>query len=287
VSSDLLVGGYRLKNMLMSGQTSQVWEAVQESSHRHFAVKLLLPNLVGSREHRQTLFHEARVAMELSHPDAIRVLEVVKDRDNPFFVMELFPSPNLKVLIMRSDPIVRERAHQLICRVAGVLAYLHEKGWVHRDVKPDNVLVNRAGQIRLIDFALATRNQGRFASLLARKPKVQGTRSYMAPEQILRKRLTPATDVYSFGAMLFELATGRPPFVGNSPNDLLVRHIHVAPSPPSLHCPELTAEFDEVVLRALAKKPKDRFTDMHEFLAAFREVRVYKNDPVPQEEPMR
>jgi len=286
VSSDLELGGYRLRNLLMSGQNAQVWEAVQESSHRHFAVKLLLPHKLKERKHRLSLVHEARVGMQLEHPDIVRIVEFVKDRENPFLVMELFPSPNLKVLIMRSEPILRERAHPLICRIAGALAYVHEKGWVHRDIKPDNVLVNRAGQIRLIDFSLATRIQGRFSRMLARKAKVQGTRSYMAPEQILGKRLTPATDIYGFGALLFELATGRPPFVGSTPNELLMRHVHAQPNAPSMHAPELTPEFDEIVLRMLSKKPKERFAKVHEFLADFRDVRVFKGDPVPQQEAM-
>lgn len=286
MSSDLVLGGYRLQNPLVSGQVSQVWEAVQEGSHRRFAVKLLLPHMRMEREHRQSLAHEARVGMELEHPDVIRIVEFIKDRDNPCLVMELFPSPNLKVQIMRCEPLVRESAHRLICRIAGALAYVHEKGWVHRDVKPDNVLVNRAGQIRLIDFALAARIQGRVSRLFGRKPKVQGTRSYMAPEQILGKVLSPATDVYSLGALVYELVTGRPPFVGSSPNDLLMRQVHAQPSPPSMHSQEVTPEFDAIVLRMLAKKPADRFENMRAFLAEFRSVRVFKDDPVPQEETM-
>jgi serine/threonine protein kinase len=286
VSTDLVLGGYRLRNLLMSGQASQVWEAVQEGSHRHFAVKLLLPHVRSEREHRLALAHEAQVGLQLEHPDIIRVVEFVKDRENPFLVMELFPSPNLKVQILRGDAIVREGAHRVVCRVAGALAYVHEKGWVHRDVKPDNILVNRAAQIRLIDFALAARVQGRLSRLLGRKPKVQGTRSYMAPEQILGKALSPATDVYSLGALLYELVTGRPPFVGNSPNDLLVRHIYAQASPPSMHNASITPELDAIVLRMLAKKPKDRFANLHEFLAEFRNLRIFKDDPVPQSEVM-
>src|SRR5436190_23821215 len=139
--------------------------------------------------------------------------------------MEFFPSSNVKLRIMRKDPLVKEKCRSIIEQAATALAFMNDKGWVHRDVKPDNILVNSIGEVRLIDFALAQRvSKGGGFSLFRKRQKAQGTRSYMSPEQIRGDPLDGRADVYSFGATLYEFLTGRPPFRADSPQILLQKH---------------------------------------------------------------
>jgi serine/threonine-protein kinase len=276
-----IIGGYRLLNLMMTGQTSQVWEVVEVSSHRHFAMKLLLPEHAVKAEMRALLFHEATVGKQLSHPNVIRIVTINKDPKNPYFVMEYFPGGSLKVRLIRKQlDFIREHAHGIFKQAATALAYMNASGWVHRDVKPDNLLVNSAGELKVIDFALARRIEkpSLFSKLFRRKGKVQGTRSYMSPEQIRGGFLDGRSDVYSFGATCFELTTGRPPFRGVSSQDLLTKHLIEKPATPRVYNPDLTEEFADLVLRMLAKKREDRPRDFHEVLMALRPIKVYKDE---------
>jgi len=278
--ADEMVGGYRLVKHMATGQSSQVWEVVEGASGRHFAMKLLLPEKARSPEHRTLLFHEAEVGKQLAHPNIIKIVNIIRDQDNPAFVMEFFPAGSLKArLVNKQTDFLRERAHDLIKQGATALAFMNAKGWIHRDVKPDNFLANSAGELRLIDFALATRAPKGLARVFFRKQKAQGTRSYMSPEQIRGEALDGRADVYSFGATCYELVTGRPPFRGLSSQDLLVKQISEKPTSPQVYMPDLTDEFADLVLHMLAKKKEDRPKDFHEVLMALRGIRVFKPGP--------
>jgi serine/threonine protein kinase len=255
-----------------------VWESSEISSGRHFALKVLLPENVHSAQQRYFLFHEADVAKQIVHPKIVKILEAVKDKDHPYLVMEFFPSTNLKLRLMHKDPFIKEHIRDIVEQTATALAYMHSKGWVHRDVKPDNILINASADVRLIDFALAqrlvVRKKGRFA--LRKRGKAMGTRSYMSPEQIRGEGLDARADVYSFGATLYELLTGRPPFRAATPSELLTKQVAEAVTPPEVYNPDITREMSELVALMLAKDPDARPRDFHDFLLKFRKVRVYK-----------
>ncbi len=280
--ADEVIEGYRLAKHMATGQSSQVWEVVELASHRHFAMKLLLPEKVQSQEHRNILLHEAEVAQKLTHPNIIRIVKVIRDPRNPAFVMEFFPAGSLKArLLAKQSDFLRERMLDLLKQAATALAFTNAKGWVHRDVKPDNFLANSAGELRLIDFALATRIQkpSLFSKLLGRKHKTtMGTRSYMSPEQILSQPLDGRADIYSFGATCYELACGRPPFRGASSDDLLKKHLREKPVAPHMLNTDLTDEFGNLVLQMLSKKREERPHDFHQILMALRGLKVFKPD---------
>jgi serine/threonine-protein kinase len=285
-----IIGGYRLQNLMMTGQTSQVWEVVEVNSGRHFAMKLLLPEKAREAQHRRFLLHEARVGKELAHPNIIRIITVVPLPKNPYFVMEFFPSGSLKVRMTAGkagrvptrsqDEFIREHTPSIFKQTATALAYMNASGWVHRDVKPDNILVNSAGDVRIIDFALASRieKDSFFKRLFRRRQKAQGTRSYMSPEQIRGLPLDGRADVYSFGASAFEIVTGRPPFRAASSQELLSKHILEKPVTPQSYNPDVTDEFSDLILRMLAKKKEDRPRDFHEVLMQLRTMKVFKNE---------
>lgn len=278
-----VIDGYRLQSLMNPGHNSQVWEVVELTSHRHFAMKILLPEKAQDPEMRRLLKHEAHVGMKLAHPNVIKILRVGQDKQHPNFVMEFFPAGSLKLRLVRKQfAFIKERAHSLFKQAATALAYMNASGWVHRDVKPDNMIVNAAGELRIIDFALAQRieKQGLFSRLFGKKVVVQGTRSYMSPEQIRGLNLDGRADIYSFGASVYELVTGRPPFRGASNQDLLQKHITDKPPTPQTHNPDVTDEFARLVLHMLAKQPQDRPKSFHEVLMALNTMRIFKSDAV-------
>jgi serine/threonine protein kinase len=278
-----IIDGYKLVNCMMTGQTSQVWEVVEQASSRHFAMKLLLPEKLSDVDMRKAMTHEANVGKELAHQNIIRIHYVGRDRKNPYYVMEYFPAGSLKIRLIRKQyDFIRERIHSILKQCAIGLAYMNASGWVHRDVKPDNMLVNSAGEVKLIDFALAKRIEkpSFFSKLFRRKGRAQGTRSYMAPEQIRDLPLDGRADVYAFGASAYELVTNRPPFRGANNQDLLTKVLVEKPSSPKVYNQDLTDDFCDLVLRMLAKKKEDRPRDFHEVLMKLRTIKVYKTDTV-------
>jgi serine/threonine protein kinase len=274
-----IIEGYKLQNCMMTGQNSQVWEVVEVASGRHFAMKLLLPEKSRNSELRRLLFHEANVGKQLAHPNVIRIVHVGKSKEHPHFVMEFFPSGAVKLRIVRKQyDFLKEHAHSILKQAATGFAYMNASGWVHRDVKPDNVLVNSAGEVRIIDFALAQRieNPGFLGKLFRRKPSVAGTRSYMSPEQIRGEPLDGRADIYSFGATAYELVTYRPPFRAASQQELLQKQITEKPPPPQVFNKEVTDEFGNLLLNMLAKKPAQRPQSFHEVLKALNALKIYK-----------
>jgi serine/threonine protein kinase len=287
VVGDQQIDTYKLLNLMMTGQTSQVWESTELSSGRHFAIKMLLPEHARSPMQRHYLFHEYRVGKQVTHPKIIKMLDLRRDLEHPYVIMEFFPSTNLKLRLMHKDPFVRENFKEIIEQSASALAYMHSKGWVHRDVKPDNILVASSGEVRLIDFALAQRIRKRKKNLFGRMKKsgrAQGTRSYMSPEQIRAENLDARADVYSFGITLYELLTYRPPFRAASAQDLLVKQLFEKPASPLQYNSEVAPEMADLVMKMLEKKPEDRPPDMEAFLMQFRKIPVFKPAAVKKAE---
>ena len=279
-----VIDGFKLQNLMVTGQTTQVWEVVELTSHRHFAMKIMLPEKVENPDLRKLMFHEANVGKQLAHPNVIRIHAVSQNPKNPYYVMEFFPAGSLKIRLIRKQfDFIKERASSIFRQSATGLAYMNASGWVHRDVKPDNMLVNSAGELRLIDFALAQRIEKRslFAKLFraGKKKLVQGTRSYMSPEQIRGEPLDGRADIYSFGASLYELTTGRPPFRGMSNHELLQKHIIEKPVSPQNHNADLTDDFAKLVLHMLGKKREDRPQTFHEVLKSLNTIKIYKSEP--------
>ncbi len=161
------------------------------------------------------------------------------------------------------------------------MGYLHGCGWIHRDVKPDNFLLNKKGELKLIDFALAVRSKGLLGKLLSGKSKIQGTRSYMSPEQIRGRAVDARSDIYSLGCMLYELIGGKPPFTGQSTQELLTKHLTAGP--PAVMAPgrEVTPEFSQLLKKMIAKKPQDRPHTMDDVVSALRGMKIFHRTPQP------
>jgi serine/threonine protein kinase len=282
-TSDDRIGGYRYVRTIHPGHTSIVMEVVQDATQRRFALKQLLASRAEERDEYRAFMHEAKLGMDLRHPNLIRVYEFVKDPVQPYFVMELFTGQHLKLSIARPSvyPFPTRLLHRIIEQAASALSYMHDKGWVHRDVKPENILFNKSGEVRVIDYALARRIASGFLKMFSGKTPRQGTRTYIAPEQIRCEPPAPSSDIYSLGITCYELACGRPPFRANSSQELLEKHLNEKPLPLTSHNKQVTPEFNDLVLKMIQKRPADRFSSLDEFLSRFRPVRIFLDDPDP------
>lgn len=263
----------------MTGQTSQVWEAIHDARQQRYAIKMLLPELRKDRDQLVFLKQEFAVAKSLTSRRVIEVLELSRDGDIPYLVMEFFPAPNLKHWIQRGVDILAPHVTSAIRQAGEGLAYFHKQGWVHRDIKPDNFLMSPEGEVKLIDFALAVKEKKGLARLLSGKTKVQGTRSYMSPEQIRGQSLDQRADIYSFGCSAYEMVCGRTPYTGVSSNELLSKHLRQpAPSVEAAN-QNVTPEFADLLRRTMAKKPEGRPESMGTFLRELQNIKVFKQTP--------
>jgi serine/threonine protein kinase len=281
-----LIGGYKLRSLLQTGQASQVFEVVEPHSNRHFAMKLLLPETASKPEDRKGLFNEAEIGVKLTHQNVVRIFKVNRSQEAPHFIMEFFPSGSLRLRLQAKDTkFIREHARKIFKEAATGLAYMNAMGYVHRDVKPDNILVNSLGDTKIIDFAISLQIQkGFFAKLMkGRRKRPQGTPSFMSPEQIRDELLDGRADIYSYACTLFELTTGRKPYIGSTQGDLLTRHFTEKPLPPSAFNKDLTDEFSALVLKMMSKKREDRPLNFHEVLIELRKVKIFKDEKVAEE----
>jgi serine/threonine-protein kinase len=278
--ANTIIDDYELVNCLATGNISQIWEVRLVSSSQTFAMKLLLPEALANPDHKASLKHEATVGKKFDHPNIIRILDLKISKKHGYFIMEYFRAPNLKSMLRSDLTGARVRVRKLMECVSQALAHMHEKGWVHRDVKPDNILISKSSEVRLIDFSLSAPPKGGVGRLLHSKKSatISGTKTYLPPELIQRQPLSVSADIYSLGVTLYEILCGRPPFISGSPNDLLMMHVRDRPEKPSGWNDNVTSECDAFVLSMLAKKPKDRPANMQEIFAAVRNLKFFKVD---------
>ena len=279
------IGPFQLLRLIRSGTSTQVWEALRTGEKERIALKVLLRDFRKDKHEIDQLKHEAAVGKGLKHPNVIQIFGYHEDMGFPLLAMQLSSAKNLKIVLREQPELIAKNVAPVIRGCAEGLKHLHDKGWVHCDVKPDNFLADNEANIKLIDFSIAIKAQKRktgLGKLFSRKPKQSaGTRSYMAPEQIRREALDFRCDMYGLGCVLFELMAKRTPFSGTSPDDLLNRHLHQ--TPPSLEAvSDSSKEFAAIVRKMMAKDPEKRFEDMSQFLAVLAKTEIYKAGKRPE-----
>jgi serine/threonine protein kinase len=258
----LLAGRYELLETVGRGGMGIVYLAQDRQLGRRVAVKILPAELIGKPEYRVRFQREAKAVAALSHESIAVVYDVGQDSGGPetvpFIVMEYLTGQTLDQL---AGPLPYETVARLACGVLDALDHSHGHGVVHRDIKPSNVMatfVDGRPRVKVLDFGIARMVADTASRLTATGVRI-GTPAYMSPEQAEGRPADARSDVYSTGCLLYELLTGRPPFVGDNPMSVMFQHIGKQPDPPSRHRPGLPPGWDPVVLRALAKRPEDRF----------------------------
>ena len=275
------LGPYRLLKVVNSGKTCLVWKAYHDDLKTFFAVKALRSDYARDRQEIAYLKQELAVAGKIEETRLVRVREFSSNRGSPFIAIQWFDAPNMKQQIQGGREAYLHNVPRILIQATESLAQLHKYGWVHRDVKPENFLVAGQGEVKLIDFALAQRVKKGIARFFSRKSKVQGTRSYMSPEQIRGHALDGRADLYSLACACFHLIGGRPPFTGVSANDLLLKHLKS--SPPSLRALDknVTPELADLLREAMAKKATTRPDSVEDFLTRLKATRPFHRMPAP------
>jgi tetratricopeptide (TPR) repeat protein len=253
---------YRLDSEIGRGGMGRVYRAMDLELMREVAVKVL--SEAASADAPQRLIREARAAAALNHPHIISVYDVGEDLGIPFFVMELVQGASLANSFPRDLPRIVEVA----CQICDALDHAHTSSIVHRDLKPDNVLLSTGGGVKLADLGLALPGYG---TRISRSGVIVGTASYMAPEQALGQPVDGRTDLYALGVLLYELTTGRLPFIGDNPLAVVSQHVHAPVVPPRVLRPDLPRALEVVILRLLEKNPANRFADARQTGAALAE----------------
>ncbi len=278
-ADDNKIDHYVKMGTIAMGKHAMVLEVQEENTTNRFAMKLLLPEAMKDPEQVQILKYEGKVAQALDHPNIIKWVATVHRKTNIYLILELFKALNIKSYLLNDIVGLQSRLRKMIECTSQALLHMHERGYVHLDVKPDNILMNRSSEVRLIDFSLTEKVKGVLGKMFGGKKEIGGTLSYIAPETIKKEASTPQTDIYSFGITIYECLTGTIPFKGSTPRDLLMKHLAAAPPPPSDYNKNVTPEMDRMVLRMIAKKPKDRQKNMQEVMSEFRNVQPFKEDP--------
>jgi serine/threonine protein kinase len=272
----LNLGPYRLLNVVHTGHACQLWQAYDDGKQRMVAVKTPLEKFYRDREQLGFLRWEYTVGQKIKHPHVVEMLGIGWDRRQPYLAMEWFPAQNMKHRILQGVEKIAPLLPKIITQAAEALAYFNQAGWVHRDVKPDNFLVADDGEVKLIDFALAHPCRRGLSKWLTPRAKVQGTKSYMSPEQIRGGVLDQRADLYSLACTICELVSGKPLFTGINANELLTKHLRTTPTPLEAFNPNVTPEFSKLIRRCLSKKPDGRPETVDDFLKEFRIMRVFK-----------
>jgi len=251
-------GDYELLEEIARGGMGVVYKARQTSLNRIVAVKMILAGQLASEADIRRFHTEAEAAANLQHPNIVVIHEVGEHEGRHYFSMDYVSGQNLAALV-RERPLSPAKAAELVKTIAEAIQYAHQRGILHRDLKPQNVLIDEHGRPHVTDFGLAKR-QGADLNL-TQTGAVMGSPSYMPPEQATSGHdlVGPQSDVYSLGAILYQLLTGQPPFVGETPLATLQKVVEEDPVPPSKHNPLAPPDLETICLKCLEKKPERRY----------------------------
>lgn len=276
------LGQYKIISLLGTGGMATVYRAHQESIERDVAVKVIHPNLGELENFIQRFRREAKTIASLSHPHILKVFDYGQFQDMAYLVMELLTGGSLADLI-RKGSLSLETTGKMLDQVASALDFAHQAGIIHRDLKPQNVLLDTHGNAFLSDFGIAKIVEGE--SPLTQSGAVMGTPSYMSPEQWSGQNVDSRTDVYALGIMLYEMLTGKLPFIGNTPFALMHQHIYETALSVNEVNDSVPPAVAEVVNRAIAKDRENRFSTAGELAAAYRAA--ISGAPLPDVKPKR
>src|SRR3989454_40668 len=264
------VGKFELHELIGEGAMGAVWKAYDSVVRRYVALKLL-PSAVGrSTDARDRFLREARAAGALQHPNIVTLYELGEADRQLFIAMELVAGRDLSSLIALREPLALERKLDIVIEVLQGLSYAHERGVIHRDIKPSNVRIASDGSVKIMDFGIARLQSAEVTGSGA----IVGTPTYMAPEQITNGAITPATDLFAVGCLLYELLSYQKPFEGETVHGVLYQVLTTDPKPLRTMVPSIPAALERVVGKALNKVPEERYETARQMQSALFSIRA-------------
>lgn len=262
------LGPYTLVRLVGQGGFAAVWEALRDDG-KSFAAKILKPRYSGDDNFELRFRQESQFAANLRHPSIIHIEEVGRQQMWVYFTMDLYPG-SLATLLAPDQRLEETRLIEIATDVAEALSFAHEQGVVHRDVKPDNILIGADGRAVVTDFGIARAVSG-YVSATGVNMTI-GTPHYLSPEQAQGRPLDGRSDIYSFGITLYRAATGDLPFKSRDWYELARMHVEEPPDAPRTRRPELSRRLERIILRCLAKHPDDRYPSAAELSADLRAI---------------
>ncbi len=281
MSEKILAGRYHLVEKIGEGGMSIVYRAIDQNTGHSVAIKVLKPELSQDVDYVSRFQREAEAVSKMTHHNIVNLLDVGMDGTNRYLVMEYVQGITLKQLIRERGRLSPAAAAQITIRILSALQHAHENGIIHRDIKPQNIMVAADGHIKVADFGIA-----RIANsyTLTRDDSVMGTVYYYSPEQASGMKVEATSDLYSVGVVMYEMLTGRVPFGGETQVAIAMQHLHAKPEPIEKFAPEVPPAISRVVMIAMAKDPKRRYQSAREMALELRkalEGRVNEMQPRP------
>jgi len=264
------LGQYAITGQIGSGGMATVYKAYHEKLDRHVAIKIMHDTFVQDDNFLERFQREARIVARLEHPHIVSVYDYAEANNQPFLVMQYINGGTLKRHFIKKGMTLQD-IKKTMTSLADALTYAHEKDVLHRDIKPSNILIDERDMPYITDFGLA--RIAEVGESTISHDMMLGTPYYISPEQAKgEKNLAPTTDIYSFGIILYELLVGTVPFTADTPYAIVHNHIYNKPTPPSHVNPDLTSAIDNVIMKALAKNPADRFQSATALMQAFNQA---------------
>jgi len=263
-----MLGAYRIIGRIGQGGMASVYKAYQPSMDRNVAIKVLPGQLAESPEFVTRFQQEARIIAKLEHPHILPVFDYGEDNGITYFVMRYLDAGTLKTR-MEAGPLALEEIDRIFTQLADALGYAHARGIVHRDLKPANALVDSEGNLFLTDFGIAKLLESA-SPRLTQTDAIMGTPAYISPEQAQAAPVDRRSDIYSLGIILYEMVTGRVPYVADTPLAVILKHVSDPLPLPSMVKTDIPPAIEQVLLKALAKNPSDRFSTTTEFVSAWK-----------------
>jgi serine/threonine-protein kinase len=260
----MLSGRYRLESKLGSGGMSTVYLAVDETLGRHVAIKVLHQEISDQQDQLERFRREARAVAQLSHPNLVGVIDAGEEGGRPYIVFEYVPGQTLKQMIAADGRLPLDEATAYAIEIGRGLQAAHAARLIHRDVKPQNVLIDPEGRAKITDFGIALSLESHGLTATGR---VLGTTDYVSPEQAMGREIDPRSDVYSLGILLYEMLTGEVPYKAETQVGVAMKHVNETVPNVQRRRPDASAVLAAAVERATAKEPRDRYGDMSELLA--------------------
>lgn len=261
-----IIGTYQLLEKIGEGGMGEVYKGVDIMLEREVAIKMLRPELARQPEVVARFRSEAVTLAKLNHLNLAAVYNFLRQGDGFFMVMEFVPGETLEKMILQKGPLFCTESIQILSQALEGISQAHRAGIIHRDIKPANVMVTPGGTVKVMDFGIARVLSS--MSRMTREGAVIGTIEYMSPEQICGDQIDQRSDIYSLGILLYELLAGRTPFGSHSEYELLRAQVELPPPPPRSVVANLPVEVEQVLLRALEKRPEDRFQTVDDFRLA-------------------
>jgi serine/threonine-protein kinase len=268
-----LLSDFRILRRLGQGGMGQVYLAEQISLKRRVALKVLRPDLAGNETSLKRFRQEAESVARATHANIVQVYAIGEGDGIHYMALEYVEGVNLREYLDKKGPPPLALALNIMRQVAAALARAAELGIVHRDIKPENILLTRKGEVKVADFGLSRCFDDPQPLHLTQTGMAMGTPLYMSPEQVQGKPVDARTDLYSFGATCYHLLAGQPPFRGESPFDVAIKHVQAVPEPLPALRPDLPPELCAVVERLMAKNPDDRFQTGRDVLRELNRIR--------------